>query len=233
MAVVHRKYNQNKHKYRLARLMQVLSALLGAALAVVCIAARSLPLAARLALPAVIVLAAAVCMRMCAKRAAILKSGIEGEEGAVKMLRALPDSWHILANPVFTVRGRQAELDALLIGASGVWIVETKNHSGVITGRPQDEYWRQEKRSEVKQMKNPLLQTERQQRMVKELLMGLGVQCPVHAAVYFANRSAKPAVQDPRIFTDAAALVQAVGHDRRRVCKDPAALAKKLLAESR
>lgn len=234
MAVVHRRFNRNKRKYFGLRLMQVISALLGLVPAGWGIAAvHSRSIAAGLLWVVIGALAAAGGSYVCAKRAAILKSGIQGEENTVKMLRALPNSWHILANPVFTVRGRQAELDVLLIGTSGVWIVETKNHSGVITGTPKQEYWRQEKRSQEKQMKNPLLQIERQQRIVQELISGLGRKLPVRTAVYFANPSAKPMVHDPRIFTQEADLLQAIIRDRHSVCKDPAAIAKTLLAQSR
>lgn len=234
MAVVHRKFNQNKKKYLFVRLLQVCSVLFPAAFVIVYfMTERDFPRSADLLIAAMAAVLSIVCVRAFGKRAAILKSGITGEEETVRMLKALPDSWHILANPVFSVRGKVAELDAVAVGAQGVWIIETKNHSGTITGRPSDEYWHQQKRTETKQMKNPLLQAERQKRIVKELLSELGVQCPVHTAVYFANQNANPQVDDPRIFTDPERLMRQIRQDKKKVCKDPAALAKKLVSMSR
>ena len=104
--------------------------------------------------------AGALCFRVLYTRSAVLKSGIDGERQAAAALRALPYAYHVLVNPVFRVRGKVMELDAVVVGKNGVFIVETKNHAGVITGKTDAEWWSQVKRRGAKTMKNPLLAAE-------------------------------------------------------------------------
>ena len=70
--------------------------------------------------------AGALCFRVLYTRSAVLKSGIDGERQAAAALRALPYAYHVLVNPVFRVRGKVMELDAVVVGKNGVFIVETK-----------------------------------------------------------------------------------------------------------
>ena len=65
-----------------------------------------------------------------------------GKAGSGCPQGALPYSYHVVSNPVYYINGRKAELDAVVIGKNGVCIVGPKT-TGVITGRPQDEWWSQ------------------------------------------------------------------------------------------
>ena len=144
-------------------------------------------------------------------RAAILQSGLSGERKTVSILRTLPNEYHILVNPVLTARGQMAELDAAVIGKNGVFIVETKNHTGVITGKTDAEWRSQKKRNGAKSMKNPLLQLERQHRVVTRVLSDAGLGgCPVRSYVCFANPNARVNVRDERSYTNADALRRAI-----------------------
>ena len=60
--------------------------------------------------------AGALCFRVLYTRSAVLKSGIDGERQAAAALRALPYAYHVLVNPVFRVRGKVMELDAVVVG---------------------------------------------------------------------------------------------------------------------
>ena len=158
MAVLHKKRNANTKKR--ARLMLGMAAcvLAPTALAVwylTALLAKRQPPAA-LAYGALAAAAAgALCFRVLYTRSAVLKSGIDGERQAAAALRALPYAYHVLVNPVFRVRGKVMELDAVVVGKNGVFIVETKNHAGVITGKTDAEWWSQVKRRGAKTMKNP------------------------------------------------------------------------------
>lgn len=226
MAFVHKRRSANTRKRALLRLGIALCALVPAALAVwfgVSWAVTKRPSAAL----GWIVLAAAVLCALAARwmraRAAILASGLSGERRAVAVLRSLPNEYQILANPVLSVRGQTAELDAVVIGKNGVFLVEAKNHSGVIAGKRDAEWWSQKKRGGAKRMKNPLLQIERQQRVVRYALEDAALPCPVRAMVYFANPHTRVGVRDPRIFTDGDALRRAVQNaPRPKAPVDPA-----------
>ena len=91
-----------------------------------------------------------------------------------------------------------------------MFIVETKNHAGVITGKTDAEWWSQVKRRGAKTMKNPLLQAERQHKLMEQLLADAKQACPVHSFVYFANKNARVGVRDARIYTDETSLRRAI-----------------------
>ena len=213
MAFVHKKRNANVRRRVLFKLGAAGCTLLPCALAVWYIAlllAKKQPPAA---MGCAVLATGAVCalaVRWMRKRAAILQSGLSGERKTVSILRTLPNEYHILVNPVLTVRGQTAELDAVVIGKNGVFIVETKNHTGVITGKTDAEWWSQKKRSGAQSMKNPLLQLERQHRVVTRVLSEAGISCPVRSFVCFANPNARVGVRDERIYTDAGALRRAI-----------------------
>ncbi len=226
MAFVHKRRNANTRRRALLRLGVAVCALVPAALAVWYGAALLLkkqpPAALGWAALAAAVLCALAARRMTV-RAAILTSGLSGERRAVAALRSLPNEYQILANPVLSARGQTAELDAAVIGRNGIFLVEAKNHSGVIAGKADAEWWSQKKRSGAKRMKNPLLQVERQRRVVQSALEDASLSCPVCEMVYFANPNARVGVRDPRIFTDADALRRAIlNTPRPKTLVDPA-----------
>lgn len=213
MAVLHKKRNANTKKRVRLTLGMAACVLTPTAVAVCYLAtllAKRQPPAA-LGYGALAAAAAgALCFRVLHTRSAILKSGIDGERQAAEALRALPYAYHVLVNPVFRVRGSLMELDAVAVGKNGVFIVETKNHAGVITGKTDAEWWSQVKRRGAKSMKNPLLQSERQHKLMEQLLVDAKQTCPVYSFVYFANKNARVGVRDARIYTDEAALRRAI-----------------------
>lgn len=230
MAFVHKKRNANTRRRMLFRLGAAGCALLPGALIVWYIALLLTQKQPPAALGCAVVAAAAVCAlaaRWMRTRAAVLQSGLSGEYKTVSILRTLPNEYHILVNPVLTVRGQTAELDAVAIGKNGVFIVETKNHTGVITGKTDAEWWSQKKRNGGKSMKNPLLQIERQHRAVTRVLSEAGLSCPVRSFVCFANPNVRVNVRDERIYTDADALCRAIRNAPRPF---PAVDARRVLA---
>ena len=212
MAILHKKHNANAGKRAGFLAGQALCVLVPAALAVWYVVGlvQKQPLQPVLYAALACAAVGAVLFRVFGNRSEILKSGIEGEKQAMDALKVLPYSYHVVSNPVYYINGRKAELDAVVIGKNGVCIVETKNHTGVITGRPQDEWWSQTKRRGTKHMKNPLLQVERQAAILEQVLREAGCKCEVRQMVYFASKSARVSVRDKRIFVGEDALRKAI-----------------------
>ena len=212
MAILHKRHNANAGRRAGLLAGQALCVLAPTALAVWYAAGlvQKKPLQPVLWAALACAAAGAALFRVLHNRSEILKSGIEGEKQAVDALKVLPYSYHVVSNPVYYVDGRRAELDAVVIGKNGVCIVETKNHTGVITGRPGDEWWSQTKRRGTKHMKNPLLQVERQAAILEQVLREAGCKCPVRPMVYFASKNARVSVRDSRIFVGEDALRKAI-----------------------
>ena len=102
------------------------------------------------------------------------------------------------------------QLGAVVGGKSGRIIGERKTRAGVSTGKTDVERWWQVKSRGAKTMKNPLLQAERQHKLMEQLLADAKQACPVHSFVYFANKNARVGVRDARIYTDETSLRRAI-----------------------
>lgn len=149
----------------------------------------------------------------------MLQSGIRGEQQVVRSLKRLPKQYHVIANPVYHVQGRTGEMDAVVIGPNGVCIVETKSHSGKMTGAEHAEFWTQQKRDTTKQMKNPLRQVTRQQELITTILKEKRFPCSVRAFVYFSNKNAQVQVQSKQICTDEQTLLKAMQQGAAKLSK--------------
>lgn len=213
MALVHRQRNANAALRMRMRLGEVLCALVPLGLAAWFVTrwaaekAPSTPLGA-----AVLVSAAAGVLagRWLHRNIAMLSSGLAGEQKTQELLRGLPRGYQVLTNACFTVHDSRMELDAIVIGKNGAFIVEVKNHTGTIRGKPDAASWAQKTRFAKKRMNNPLRQLEREQRLTRRLLNDLGITCPVYGGVFFANEDVYVQVRDPRLYWNADALYRAI-----------------------
>ncbi|MEG1381297.1 MAG: nuclease-related domain-containing protein [Ruthenibacterium sp.] len=208
MAKLYQKYNQNTGK-RLGALAGVLLCILLTAAAVLYAVCN--PALWWLAL--LMGLLCLVCGIKCLHKAKSLHSGLRGEKQVSALLRQnLPANFCVVANPVLIINGQTVELDAVVLSANGVCLVETKNVAGALSGTKTDAFWTQTRLGKggvplTKQMKNPLLQNERQVRLVTQWLAPFGA-IRVTGCVYFANSYVQVALADPRIFTGETALLR-------------------------
>ena len=174
-----------------------------------------------------------------AGRAAVLQSGLAGEEAAAKALAGLPASYTVLCNVPVQVGGRRTELDAVAVGPGGVFIVEVKNHAGSIIGEADAPQWRQTRagkggRPINKMMANPLVQNRRQVELTRRLLEGEGVRCPVTGCVYFANSYITVHVRGAAsVFTSAREMCRAIEKTPRAVSPAEAQRAVRALSGGR
>ena len=70
-----------------------------------------------------------------------LKAGIDGEAAAAKLLKQLPSSYQCYQNVVVSSQGKTSEMDLVAVGPTGVFIIETKNLNGHITGGWDAQNW--------------------------------------------------------------------------------------------
>ena len=113
----------------------------------------------------------------------ILRSGISGERVTAEELSLLPDDYTIFQ-----------DIDNIVVGKSGVFIVESKNHGGVIAGDYEDTYWTQDKISRggrlySKEIYSPVKQVGTHIYRLANLLRDNGVFTYVRGIVYFTNEN--------------------------------------------
>lgn len=86
---------------------------------------------------------------IAAKQAAMLNAGVVGENTTRQLIRHLSAGYTAITNVRVTYDGNTSELDMVVVGPTGVFVIETKNYSGTITGRAEESTWKRTKRSDT------------------------------------------------------------------------------------
>ncbi len=125
------------------------------------------------------------------RRARSLKSGADGEKSCLKLLSSLPKGYYIIPDVTLSVKNKTAQLDYIVISKGGIFIIESKNHGGVISGNLDDTYLIKTKHSkgnrETSEFYNPTRQVSTHIRLMRELLNDRGFDADIYGAVYFSN----------------------------------------------
>ncbi len=124
----------------------------------------------------------------------ILVSGIHGERNAAKILATLPDSYIVFQNVTVTYDNKKSEIDNIVVGKSGVFIIEVKNHNSHIVGDLKDTYWIQQKVGRggtpyENKLYNPVKQVGTHIYCLANYLRQNGVNIYVEGMVYFVNKA--------------------------------------------
>lgn len=111
----------------------------------------------------------------------IYRAGEKGEYRAASAIKSIlfKDDWHT-CNFEFSVDGREAECDILVVNTNGIFIFEVKSFSGSLFGYETDDTWEKVKESDSgnlysKEIKNPIKQVRRQRWLLKKLLGSYGI----------------------------------------------------------
>lgn len=130
----------------------------------------------------------------------ILNAGVKGEQQTCEILKQLPKDFTVITNPVIHNRGSVNELDFVVIGTNGVFVVETKNYRGIITGTTSAQTWKQIKHGKdktyEKEVKNPAKQVYRQGRRMNEMFIDFGISADVFPILYFIDSRSELKITD-------------------------------------
>lgn len=122
--------------------------------------------------------------------------GIEGEVRTLKALTQLDERFTVfnrLRLPDPTLPNGQRELDFVVLGPTGLWIIEVKNLPGLIEVQPGSKRWPVQVRAGCgsapgwRQMDNPLEQLAAQQSAMDRWLLSRGLHAPINGLVCFAR----------------------------------------------
>lgn len=128
------------------------------------------------------------------KNTDILVSGIYGERNAAKVLAGLPDSYTVFQNVKVSYGNKTSEIDNIVVGKSGVFIIEVKNHNSHIIGDLKDTYWIQHKVGRggtpyTNQVYNPVKQVGTHIYCLANYLRQNGINIHIEGMVYFVNEA--------------------------------------------
>lgn len=135
----------------------------------------------------------------------ILKSGVQGERIALWIMRLLPGDYHIFPGLRITDETGSSEMDLVILGPTGIFVVEAKNYKGKLNGdwSDHDLYQKRVKESrrgllrrkyrrevgETKVKYNPLKQVGTHVYRLSRYLKKEGVACWIQGCVWFVNPS--------------------------------------------
>lgn len=130
-----------------------------------------------------------------AREQEVLAAGIEGEADMEDLLSTLPDAYCVYRDLTIPYDGKTSEADTIVVGPTGVFVIEVKNHRGRICGDAVDKDWIQHKVGRggtpyQKTFYSPLKQVGTHVYRVAGLLRKSGVGVYVIGLVYFANEEA-------------------------------------------
>lgn len=123
-------------------------------------------------------------------------AGVEGEVAVLKQLRRLPDDFVVLNHlrlPDPTLPNGERELDFVVAGPTGLWLIEVKNTPGVIHVMPEQAHWPLVRRSGCgsspswNAVDNPLPQVRAQVDALSRLLLMEGLIVRPRAAIVFSH----------------------------------------------
>ncbi len=200
--------SQLKQDKNMAFLQVVVAFILALALAFLCFVISAAILLKKstinVAVPIVLLVLALVAIVVFfafRKKYGILQSGVRGEETTLKILQKLPKDFTVLTNPVILNRGITMELDFVAIGKNGVFIVESKNYRGILEGKTSKQNWKQIKHGKndkvyEKEISNPIKQSHRQCKRMKELFKDFDITANVYSVLYFVDNRTELKITD-------------------------------------
>jgi hypothetical protein len=126
------------------------------------------------------------------------QQGQEGEDQVVEAMRQnLNGEWTLFRN--VTLPGRnKADIDAVLVGPSGVWALEIKNYTGEYRNRGETWEYKAGKRWKLLK-KSPSSQAARNAARLHDFLRADGIRQWVDKAVIWANPENPPEVKDQAV----------------------------------
>lgn len=125
-------------------------------------------------------------------KAAILAAGLSGEATTAAVISALPETYCGFQSLRVTYDGKTSELDMVVTGPTGVFIIETKNMNGTIIGDYDAPYWTQQKVGRKGtpysgQLYSPVKQVKTHVYRLANFLRREKINTYVETMVYFSN----------------------------------------------
>jgi hypothetical protein len=124
------------------------------------------------------------------------KAGQKGEDFVLNILKQnLPDNYYILNDCNVSSGIKNSQIDHLILSENGIFVVETKNYSGYLSGNVKDKKITQIKKFKHKETKNkisnPVSQNEYHCEIFKRFLNDNKINLDgkyIHSIIIFANR---------------------------------------------
>ncbi|MCM3412836.1 MULTISPECIES: nuclease-related domain-containing protein [Bacillaceae] len=132
-----------------------------------------------------------------------ISSGVQGEQATTRQLNYLSDDWYLFNDLVVTFQDKESQIDHVVVGPHGVFIIESKNWSGHILPTSNKERVRRDKMIGGKYIStehyNPISQVGTHVFRLSNFLKEKGINTWIQGCVYFNHFEGKVHLQDDRI----------------------------------
>ncbi|MBC8015495.1 MAG: NERD domain-containing protein [Sporomusaceae bacterium] len=138
------------------------------------------------------------------RRGIIFGSGAKGEDLGLVQALQLPEGYHVFTNVTISYHNYSQEIDLIIVGTKGVYVVEVKHHNGKIVGNAEAAEWVQHKVGRgggrySKKIQNPVKQVKGQVYKLSKLLKENGINVWVEGMILFTNEGVNVSVQNSSI----------------------------------
>ncbi len=109
------------------------------------------------------------------RRGKAARSGKRGERMVARYLAKLKKKDYLVINDLLlpSTNGRTSQVDHVVVSTRGIFVIETKNHAGRISGGEHSQYWQQHFSTQSRSFYNPTLQNRSHLRAIRRLLPDL------------------------------------------------------------
>ena len=138
------------------------------------------------------------------RRGIIFGSGAKGEDLGLVQALHLPEGYHVFTNVTISYQNYSQEMDLIIVGTKGVYVVEVKNHNGKIVGDAEAAQWVQHKVGRgggryFKRIQNPVKQVKGQVYKLSKYLKENGINVWVEGIILFTNEEVSVSVHNSNI----------------------------------
>lgn len=126
----------------------------------------------------ILLAALAVWLVVSWRKGKAARSGKKGEKMVAKELARLKRKDYIVLNDLLlpTANGKTSQIDHVVVSTRGIFVIETKNHAGRISGYENAQYWQQHLSSQSRGFYNPILQNRSHLRAIRRHLPKLDAE---------------------------------------------------------
>ncbi|WP_226641565.1 NERD domain-containing protein [Mesobacillus subterraneus] len=121
---------------------------------------------------------------------AMIKGWI-GEKRVSNILSSLDPQDYTLMNDLYLPKenGQTTQIDHLLISPKGIFVIETKNYKGWITGSEHSQYWTQTNYKRKDKLYNPIWQNSGHIKALQSILGDAASEIPIHSVIVFGKEA--------------------------------------------
>lgn len=129
----------------------------------------------------------------------IKRAGDAGESATAHLISQLPQGYYGFQNLYVTYEGEQSEIDMVVVGKTGVFIIETKHLNGYVVGNYESRDWILHKTGRrggeySKEFYSPVKQVGTHVYRLAKFLRSNGVPVTVEAMVFFTHPNTRISV---------------------------------------